>query len=196
MQKVVPDDSILIPDNAECVFSGNIFDVYQWPQTLFDGSPAVFEMLRRPDTVNVLCIVDDHLLVLDDEQPYTGSRKTLPGGRVDPEDSDIVAAAQREVREETGYAFRNWRLLEVTQPHAKIEWFVYILVAWDVTGHDEPKLDAGEKISVHSLTLGEVQTLALAKTGHMDYIADLVQGLESVEQLLDRPEYMGKTVTR
>src|SRR5215467_9321922 len=43
MKKLVPEHAILIPEHAERVFQGKIFDVYQWPQKLYDGSTATFE---------------------------------------------------------------------------------------------------------------------------------------------------------
>src|SRR5664279_401756 len=119
MKKLIPEDSVLVPDQAERVFQGKIFDVYQWPQKLFDGSEYTFEMLKRVDTVSVICVVDGKLLVIDDEQPHLGSRQSFPGGRVDNEDETIEAAAQREILEETGYSFKHWRLIKVSQPYRK-----------------------------------------------------------------------------
>ncbi len=36
-----------------------------------------------------------------------------PGGRVDAEDESELEAAKRELREETGLVFKNWKLVEV-----------------------------------------------------------------------------------
>ena len=105
MQKIVPDDSVLIPPEASRVFEGQIFDTYQWSQTMFDGSSHTFEMLKRPDTVTVMCVVDEKVLVIDEEQPHVGTRRSFPGGRVDDTDASVEAAAKREVLEETGYSF-------------------------------------------------------------------------------------------
>lgn len=88
MKKVIPNGSVLIPDNAVRAFQGMIFDVYQWPQKLYDGSEFTFEMLKRTDTVSVIGLVDGgKILVIDDEQPHLGSRRSFPGGRVDPSDA-------------------------------------------------------------------------------------------------------------
>ena len=46
-ERTLPAGAHLIPPEAKCVFRGKIFDVYQWPQRLYDGSTATFEMLRR-----------------------------------------------------------------------------------------------------------------------------------------------------
>lgn len=38
MRKYIPENAKLIPAEAECKFRGELFDVYQWPQEMFDGS--------------------------------------------------------------------------------------------------------------------------------------------------------------
>src|SRR5580700_6982763 len=63
MKKVIPATSVLIPDEARAIFHGQIFDAYQWSQALFDGSNHTFEMLKRPDTVVAICIVDDEKIL-------------------------------------------------------------------------------------------------------------------------------------
>ena len=59
MRKFVPATAKLIPEEAKKVFQGEIFAVYQWPQEMFDGSFATFEMLRRADTVKILAVVTE-----------------------------------------------------------------------------------------------------------------------------------------
>lgn len=196
MKKIIPKGAVLIPDQAERAFQGMIFDTYQWPQKLFDGSEHRFEMLKRPDTVSVICVVDGKLLVIDDEQPHLGSRQSFPGGRVDPEDATIEAAAKREILEETGYSFKNWRLIKVSQPYRKMEWFVYLFLAWDVAGKQEPALDPGEKISVRQLDFDEVKRLVLQQQGYLGESVDIFGSLNSVEDLLGLPEFEGLEVDR
>jgi ADP-ribose pyrophosphatase len=69
MKQIIPDDASLIPDHAECVFKGVIFDVYQWQQELYDGTATTFERIRRPDTVEVIGVTDHKILIVNDEQP-------------------------------------------------------------------------------------------------------------------------------
>lgn len=196
MKKVVPLDAVLIPEQAQLAFQGEIFSVYQWPQQMFDGSIETFEMLRRADTVTAVCVVDDKVLVIDDEQPHTGSRKSLPGGRVDKTDENIVTAAKREVREETGYSFRNWRLIKVWQPHTKLEWFIHLLLAWDVESKGEPTLDAGEKIILEELPFDKVKELVINKSGYLGESTEIFKELSSLEELLTLPEFAGQTIER
>ena len=196
MKKVIPLDAVLIPDAAKLAFQGDIFAVYQWPQNLFDGSTATFEMLKRPDTTSVICVVDGKVIVLDEEQPNSGKRRSFPGGRIDPEDTDVISAAQREVLEETGYSFAHWRLVKVLQPIKKMEWFVHYVVAWGVTGQQETAHEPGEKITVEYATLGEIQQLAARKVGFLGEAAELFANFTSVDELTALPDFRGRVVDR
>jgi ADP-ribose pyrophosphatase len=196
MKKIIPEDAVLIPDEAKRRFKGMIFDVYQWPQELFDGSEHTFEMLKRPDTVTAICVVEDKILVVTDEQPHLGARQSFPGGRVDETDATIEAAAQREVTEETGYSFKNWRLIKVSQPYRKMEWFVYVLLAWDVASKQAPHLDAGERITARSLPFEELKALVGKNIGYLGESIDLLEGVTNLKQLLALPEFNGPIVDR
>lgn len=196
MKKIIPEDAILVPDNASRVFKGMIFDVYQWPQKLFDGSEHTFEMLKRTDTVSVIAVANNKVLVIDDEQPHMGERKSFPGGRVDDTDATILAAAKREMLEETGYIFTNWRLVEVRQPYRKVEWFVYMWLAWDPTGQQAPHLDAGEKINLSQLELDDLKTLIDEDIGYLGQSQPLLKNVNGIDQLMTLPEFKGREVDR
>ncbi len=195
MKKVVPKDAVLIPEQAKRAFKGRIYDVYQWPQKMFDGSTITFEMLRRPDTVIVMGIIDDKIMVIDDEQPHTGSRLGFPGGRVDGSEP-ALAAAQRETEEETGYLFDNWRLIGVDQPHSKLEWFIYFYLAWEGRKIADPRLDAGEKIRLKFVSFDELKKLVFNKAGYLGQAEEIFRDLSSFEQLLRLPEFSGQEIER
>ena len=196
MRKVIPSDAVLVPDRAKRVFKGVIYDVYHWPQILFDGSKITYEMLRRPDTIDVLCIVDDRIIVLDDTQPHQGTITTLPSGKVDLDDSSTLMAARREVVEETGYTFHNWKLVGVRQFHAKTEWFIYTYLAWKVAKLEKPKLDPGEKITVNLMPFDKVKEVAAKEKGYMGETRFILDQASDVESLLLLPEYKGQEVDR
>lgn len=196
MKKIIPPDCVLVPDDAKLAFKGMIFDVYQWPQELYDGTMHTFEMLKRTDTVNAICIVDDQVLVLDDEQPHLGARLSFPGGRVDPKDTTIEESIVREVHEETGYSFDNWRLVKVVQQYRKIEWFVYTWVAWGVRGKDEPHVDPGEKITVRMLTLEELKKTINNANDYLSESRDIFARISTLEDLYIYPEYSGIEIDR
>lgn len=196
MKKIIPEDAVLLPEQAELKFEGMIFDVYQWEQALFDGSTHTFEMLKRTDTVSAVCVVNGKILMLDDEQPHLGSKKTFPGGRVDPEDGSIEEAVKREVLEETGHSFNNWRLIRVWQPYTKVEWFIHLWLATDPGGQVETKHDPGEKITLSEISFEELKQLIASGEGHLGETAPLFNKLNSLDDLLALPEFQGQMVDR
>lgn len=194
MKKVVPLNAHLIPDNAVRVFKGTIFDVYHWQQEMFDGSLDTFEMLKRVDTLKVLAIVDEKLVILEEEQPKFGTFIDIPGGRHDHENESNLDAAKREMLEETGMTFKNWRLIDVEQPMVKAEWFSYLYLAYDLDQQVEPVLDAGEKISVNYITLDEYR--GLRRDPKLRWWPEVLDDVMSIEDLLALPEFNGKEIER
>lgn len=149
-----------IPVDAQKVFSGVIFDVYQWQQTMFDGSKQTFERLKRPNTAQVIAVVGDEILIQDEQQPDgLAAFPSIPGGRCDAGE-EPVQSAQRELAEETGYVSDDWTLWQETDPVGKIEWTVYTFIARQCRKEREPHLDAGEKITSRLVTFDEFLMLA------------------------------------
>jgi ADP-ribose pyrophosphatase len=193
--KIVPEGATLIPDSAECVFKGIIYDVYHWPQQLFDGTAETFEMLRRADTVTAACVTDGKFIVLRDKQPHRGMRTTFPGGRVEPGETTL-AAIKREVHEETGYSFKNWRLVQAFQPHSKIEHFVYLYLAWEGGRTSAPHTDPGEEIELDLVSFEETKRLVESGTGYMGESRELFSDANGVADLLRCAEFAGEAIRR
>ncbi len=194
MPRTVPDDAILIPTQAKRVFEGVIFDVYQWPQKLFDGSTATFELLKRPDTVLFLTVKDDKIVFVREQQPGRAEYVRLPGGRVD-QGEDWLAAAKRECAEELGLRFANWRLVQVRQPVAKMEWFVAIYLATDVETEQAMAHDPGEKISLEYMTFDEAKAHVMSGDNPFSGgVQQLFEKVDSLEGLRKLPEFTGKTI--
>jgi ADP-ribose pyrophosphatase len=197
MRKVIPEDAVLIPDNADRVFLGIIYDTYHWQQELFDGSETTFEMLKRPDTLVTIGVDDDQVVFIEEEQPHAGKRLNFAGGRIDSEDTSLVEAAQREMREETGYEFNRWRLVDVIQPYLKIEWFIHIFLASDVKSTAEPAKDAGERIVVRRESFDTTRRLCLDGVGYLGHEArKLFERTQNLDELLSLPEFSGQEVDR
>lgn len=187
MRKVLPQRAVLVPENAVKVFGGIIYDVYHWQQILYDGSTKTFEMLKRPDTVKIIAIDGNDLVVLEQEQPNQGVFYDIPGGIHDHNEEDELTAAQRELLEETGMVFNKWKLVSVTQPHNKIEQFVYIFVATNLASTKAQSLDAGEKVTVKRVSLKEAKDLLAPPKGR--YLPKEIEYANTIQDLFKLPEY-------
>lgn len=150
-----------IPDSAKIVFSGILFDVYQWDQVQYDGTTKTFEKVKRHDTVGVLAVTKEKkILLLQQEQPGTIPFLGMPGGIIDLQE-DVFEAAKRELLEETGYMSDNWTLFEAVQPVSKIDWAIYTFVARDCQKIAEMHLDSGEKIQLKEVDWEEFLRILL-----------------------------------
>lgn len=156
----MPKNRKNLPANAKRVFRGVIFDVWQWKQKMFDGSVGIFEKLRRPDTVNVIPVIGDKILILKQRQPdWKTDKTTIAGGRIDEEERPL-AAAKRELLEETGYASKDWALWKEQNPSGKMIWTIYTYIARDCYFKQPPYPDAGEKIKTRLVAFNEFLTLS------------------------------------
>lgn len=146
-----------IPEHAEKKFSGILFDVYQWAQTMFDGSTQVFERIKRPDTVQLIAVTEDkRILILKEQQPdMSEAILSIPGGRMDKEGESPESAARRELLEETGYEAASIELWFEERPVSKMEWTVYTFIARGCKKVQSESLDVGERIELNSVSFDE-----------------------------------------
>ena len=149
-----------LPKNAKRVFKGEIFEVWQWPQKMYDGSTETFEMLKRPDTAVVIPVVGDKILILTQAQPNRPKAfYSIAGGRREKGERPLNSV-KRELLEETGYVSRDWKLWNSVDPVGKMVWTVYTYIARDCIFWQAPRPDAGEKISVKLISYDEFLKLA------------------------------------
>ncbi|HZR20819.1 MAG TPA: NUDIX hydrolase [Verrucomicrobiae bacterium] len=86
------------------------------------GKEHDFLVLDSVNWVNVIAITPDQQLVMIDQFRH-GSQTVeleIPGGMIDPHDPGPEAAAVRELREETGYAGDNPRIIGKVFPNPAI----------------------------------------------------------------------------
>ncbi|MBI4093294.1 MAG: NUDIX hydrolase [Candidatus Kerfeldbacteria bacterium] len=174
-----------IPAHAKRVFKGVIFEVWQWKQKMFDGSTEVFEMLKRPNTAVIIPTVRDKILILEQLQPnWKHSRLSLPGGRCDWGE-DSLKAAQRELLEETGYQSDDWKLWKEQSPVGKMEWTVFTYIARNCSKVENPRLDAGEKVTPRMITFDEFLMLSKDPSFYEKELAGILLMMRADRKLRD-----------
>lgn len=135
-----------LPKKAKKVFQGEIFQVWQWSQKMYDGSVQTFERLDRADTTQVIATSGNKVLIQKQQQPDKEKIYTsLPGGRVE-EQEDALKSAKRELLEETGLISEDWELWQKYSPVGKVVYCHYIFIARNCQKVADQNLDGGEKI--------------------------------------------------
>ncbi|MGD9128985.1 MAG: NUDIX hydrolase [Candidatus Woesebacteria bacterium] len=149
MKIIRPPIKQKMPASAERVFKGVIYDVYHWQQKLYDGKFKTFEKLKKAhDGVNIIPVTQDKkIIVTYQEQPGYKAFYGLPGGVIDPGEAPL-AAAERELLEETGHQAQRFLLWDAIQPYSKIDWAVYTFIAKGCERVADLNLDGGEKIEL------------------------------------------------
>ncbi|MFC0335408.1 NUDIX domain-containing protein [Paenibacillus sepulcri] len=143
--------------STEPVFQGKVISLQVDTVTLPGGGTATREIIRHPGAAAVLALIDGKMLVV--EQYRKAMEKfqiEIPAGKLDAGE-DPMAAAARELEEETGYRAGKLRPLSAfyTSPGFANE-KLYMYVAEDlVKGDSRP--DEDEFLAVEAITFEQAQ---------------------------------------
>ncbi len=138
-----------------------LFAGYGWKVTLEtaslpDGRTKKALRVKRSDTVHLIAITDQGtILVVREFRPfYNAYIWGLPGGRSDKEEGDMKDAAQRELREETGYRAESIELLWDVHLSETFISSSHIFLMQGLTPDPLPQ-ENDELIEVHELPIEE-----------------------------------------
>lgn len=169
-----------IPPDANKVFQGNYFGVWQWHQKLYDGSTAIFERISRADYAYMLGVTKEgKILLVEDEQPDRGLVLTPAGGAVETGE-DPQQAATREFLEETGFAPQRVVHWHSYRPSTKMEHKTHAFIGYAVEKVSEPTLEPGEKIKTRLYSLEDFLQL-----GRNPKLRDWLLRIFLLEAMLD-----------
>jgi len=126
-----------------------------------DGRERDFHVIEAPEWVNVIALTDEGKVLLI-RQFRLGTRTItveIPGGMADPGEEPL-AAARRELLEETGYEALTWEAIGVVAPNPAIQdnrAHTFLARGAHKTGEQQP--DEDEEIEVEEVPLTRIPRL-------------------------------------
>lgn len=102
------------------IFDGVVVHLYKDTVQLPNGKPAIREVIRHVGAVAVVPVTDDGKVIVERQfrYPLNAVITEIPAGKLDSITEDRLSAAQRELREETGYTADHWQELGDFHPTA------------------------------------------------------------------------------
>ncbi len=152
--------------HARCPLFDVLYARYRHPRR---GRERDFVVMTVPDWVNVIALTPDHQLVLVRQFRFGIDDFSLeiPGGVME-RGEEPLAAAQRELREETGYAGSSARVLGRVHPNPAIMSNVcHLVLVEDARRTEELAWDHDEEIEVLKAPVDEVYSWA--RTGRISH---------------------------
>ncbi len=156
------------PKTAKRVYQGQNFDIWQWPQKMFDGSTRTFERAVQIGGVSILASVGNKIIVLKQQQPGTPWYYGVPGGAMDIPGEKPKQTAIRELLEETGYKPGSIKLWKALIKKGRRFYERHIFIASDCERIAEQSTDIGEKIELQLMTYDKL----LKFCEHPDFFKD------------------------
>lgn len=145
---------------SKIVYEGKIFDITYDDIVLSDGLKRHREIIRHPGGVVIFAQKENGNVLLVKQYRYAvkSVQTELPAGRLEKGEDPLVAA-QRELREETGYIAKKWTSLGfIFTTFGICDEKLYLFKATDLA-YDKPDPDEGEILTYFELPLKQVQNL-------------------------------------
>lgn len=148
------------------VFAGPIFTVVSQQVQEPDGVHVRRDVVQHPGSIVILAVDDsgkEPRVLLERQYRHAAGVRLweLPAGSLEPGE-DKLAAAKRELMEETGYTARKWRkaLYFYVSPGFLTENMQVYLAQGLTKGKAQPEDD--ERIAVRFFTLGQAVQMAMS----------------------------------
>lgn len=171
---------------SKLAYQGKVFSVYTEKVREPNGVEAIRDVVRHSGSVVVLAVDDTNprnpLVVIERQFRHAADQYLLelPAGRVEPGEKTL-AAAKRELIEETGYRAKTWTKLVryYASPGFVAEWMEIYLATGISAGVAQPEED--EKIEVTLVPLKEL--VRMCTSGQIHDGKTIIGALTYAQQL-------------
>ncbi|MCZ2135987.1 MAG: NUDIX hydrolase [Burkholderiales bacterium] len=145
---------------GEEIFKGRLLHVVRDTVRLPNGHAATREYIKHPGAACIVAEFEDGRLLLERQYRYPLGRVMVefPAGKLDRNENPLVAA-QRELKEETGYWARAWYTLG--EMHPVIAYSDEVIHLFHASGlvAGEARLDQDEFLELFAATPEEVAAM-------------------------------------
>ncbi len=139
----LPHDFTEHPIESRQVYRGKLLDVRQDTVRLPDGQTTVREYIVHHGAAAIIPLLDRDTVLMEYQFRYPNRRHyyEIPAGKLDPGESPL-AAARRELLEETGYRAQRWHRLAgldlcIAYSTERIEFFLAEGLEYDAHRRDD-----------------------------------------------------------
>ncbi len=143
--------------NSNEIYNGKVFKITKDDVELSDGCRTIREVVHHNGGVVITAEKDNKILMVKQfRYPTKEILYELPAGKLDKQNEDILSAAKRELKEETGYTAKIWESLGFiwTSPGFCNE-KLYLFKAQNLT-YKGQSLDEGEILDYIEIDKNEV----------------------------------------
>ncbi|MBO4808108.1 MAG: NUDIX hydrolase [Lachnospiraceae bacterium] len=140
------------------IFDGRILHVIDDTVICPNGNEASRELIRHVGAVCIVPMTDDGKVIVERQFRYPIDKviTEIPAGKLDSKSEDPLLAAQRELREETGYTADEWIHLGVFYPApAYSDELIHVYIARKLK-KGERDLDEDEFLDIYEVPLDEL----------------------------------------
>ncbi|MFN0164664.1 MAG: NUDIX domain-containing protein [Burkholderiales bacterium] len=169
--------------SSRVAFEGVFLRLFQDRVRAADGHVGIREYVQHPGAVTIVALLANGHVVLERQfrHPLRRTMIEIPAGKIDPGEA-LLACAQRELREETGYAAATWvHLGGFHNAFGYSDERIDVFLARDLTRQNATQ-DAGEVIDVFTAPWQDV--CAWIRDGKVTDVKTII-GIGWLEKWLD-----------